>query len=197
MLDDDTQSDPKICSANKIVLGHISNLSVEKGLDLVITTFASIKAAGFDVALILAGPTNSNNEEILVKEALKKYPDSINCRGPVHGSNKKEFFNDIHIMLFPSRNEAQPLVVLEALSYGVPVICFKRGCIENIVDSKCGMLVMQDANFIKLASSYIIKCLKDTDLYREYSRSAIVRAIKIKSKALEELEEVIALIGKK
>ena len=80
---------------------------------------------------------------MLVREALKKYPDSINYRGPVHGSNKKEFFNDIHIMLFPSRykNEAQPLVVFEALSYGVPVICFNRGCIENMVDSTCGMLV--------------------------------------------------------
>ena len=196
---DKIQSHCKTHSGSRIVLGHISNLSKEKGLGLVIRTFASIRASGFDITLVLAGPTNSENDERLISLALEKFPHAIDYRGPVYGWRKKEFFNDIHIMLFPSRykNEAQPLVIFEALSCGVPVICFDRGCIGNMIDSRCGMLVMQGENFVKMASSYIINCLKDKDQYREYSRCAIEQATELKCNGLEELEEITALIGKR
>ncbi len=69
----------------------------------------------------------------------------VTWSGPIYGLDKQVFFNTIDVFVFPSRyvNEAEPLVIHEALAYGLPVIATDRGCIAGLVGN--GGLVLDVA----------------------------------------------------
>jgi glycosyltransferase involved in cell wall biosynthesis len=71
-----------------------------------------------------------------MNQARAKFGDAIVEYGSVTGAAKDAFFKSIDVFLFPSRYqyEAQPLVTLEALSYGVSALTTRHGYSAEIVD---------------------------------------------------------------
>ena len=157
-----------------IVLGHISNLSIEKGLDLVIRTFEKLLSNGANVQLILAGPTKSEREKKMILSIKKKYPTIVEYWGVVSGTRKDVFFRSVDVMLFPSRNEAQPMVVLEALSYSIPTIAIRRGCIPDML-GQGGVIIDRDDDYVFNASAIVMKWIKNPEDLAIYKQQAHVR----------------------
>lgn len=117
-----------------IRLGHVSNLSVEKGLSVVLGAHAATKAHGQMTQLHIAGPLANARSRGLLEDALSRNVDgSLVYHGSLTRDEIKVFFQGIDIFLFPSayRHEAEPLVVLEALAAGVPVLAFAVGCLAS------------------------------------------------------------------
>lgn len=69
--------------------------------------------------------------------------ESTTFHGFVGGVLKNKLFQQAHFFVFPTRyqNEAFPLSVLEALSYGVPVIATDEASIPYIIDKKSGVII--------------------------------------------------------
>ena len=86
-------------------LGFLSNLSIEKGLDLVLDTFRVLQERGRNVRLCLAGPANTDEAERLVDDALKKYGGRVTHVGAVYGDRKVEFYASIDAFVFPTKTE--------------------------------------------------------------------------------------------
>ncbi len=62
--------------------------------------------------------------------------------GLTHGKEKEAVFDYCDILVLPSYVEGQPLVILEALSWGMPVIATNVGGIpDTIKDGKNGYLI--------------------------------------------------------
>jgi glycosyltransferase involved in cell wall biosynthesis len=63
--------------------------------------------------------------------------------GFINGNQKKELFEKASIFVFPTRyeNEAFPLSILEAFSYGVPTLSTDEGSISYILDDKSGIVI--------------------------------------------------------
>jgi glycosyltransferase involved in cell wall biosynthesis len=114
-----------------LVLGHLSNLSVDKGLADVITLALNAKQLGLAAKVVVAGPLTGRRERLLVDQGLRD--GYLDYRGPVSGDEKEAFFGDVDVFLFPSRyrNELSPLVVWEALLRGVPIIGYSVGCLTS------------------------------------------------------------------
>lgn len=118
-----------------VVLGHLSNLSLDKGLADVVATLRRCRAEGLDVRLLLGGPAVSAEAQALVDAASAELGDAMTVLGPVARDDIDAFYEQIDVFVFPSRyvHEAEPLVVLDASRHGVPTIAHAVGCLPGMV----------------------------------------------------------------
>ncbi len=132
-------------------IGLLANLSREKGLD----DFLELATRGqhLGVSWVLAGPIMDPSDEMRCRVAMAKI-NNIEWIGPVYGAEKARFWRSLDAFVFPTRylNEAEPLVVLEAMRLGIPVIAYGRGCIpEMLGDSGACVPVGDDFTSVALA----------------------------------------------
>lgn len=110
-----------------IIFGYIGRLSHNKGLDLLIDTFTKLENK--NVKLFIAG----DGEKKYVLSLKKKANEKIFFLGYV---DKYKFLSQIDYLIVPSLlNDSFPTVVLEAISFGKPVIASKRGGIPEIINN--------------------------------------------------------------
>ena len=64
-----------------------------------------------------------------------KYPATVHYVGPAHGAKKAELFRRSHCLCLPTRYpaEGQPLVLLEAMAYDLPIIATRWRAIPDTV----------------------------------------------------------------
>ncbi|WP_170433130.1 glycosyltransferase [Ruegeria arenilitoris] len=117
----------------RIVLGLLSNLSCAKGLDRFIKLARDLRAEGVQFEARLAGPVAEEDAGLLAS-ALTEIPELVHV-GPLYGEAKNEFLKNLDLFVFPTnyRNEAQPIVIYEAMAQGVPTLSVDRGCILDQV----------------------------------------------------------------
>ena len=182
-----------IDSGKGMCIGHLSNLTMEKGLGHVIATFEALRSKQLDVRLVLAGPITGEREKSVIRQALKAHGSRIEYRGAVYGEDKAQFFRDIEVFLFPTqyRNEAQPLVIAEALSYCRPVIAFGLACIPSLVGQTGGVVLPCDADFAKVASSRIEAWINDPEGFRNAVCGVQAHAAKLKFEADEGINQLV------
>jgi glycosyltransferase involved in cell wall biosynthesis len=119
----------------ELVIGLLSNLTADKGLHEFIAVLRLSKQRGLPVRGVLAGPATRDLDGDVLAAAKVELGDRLDYRGPVYGSGKIRFFEDVDVFVFLTTylNEAQPTVLFEAMASGVPVISYDRGCIRSQV----------------------------------------------------------------
>jgi glycosyltransferase involved in cell wall biosynthesis len=122
---------------------HLSTLMRQKGALVFIEAIPRVVEKRQDVEFILAGPwANAEDrkqaEAFMRKTAIEAF---VRFTGPVYGTGKFELFRSCDLFVFPGiQQEGQPLVVLEAMSSGLPVLFTDRGCLrETVVEGKTGL----------------------------------------------------------
>ena len=171
--------------------GYLANLSWEKGLQEVIDTAELCNARGLQIEFVVAGPF----EDPEVEASFRRRSAGIaNLRylGPVYGDEKARFFDDIDVFIFPTlyRHEAEPLVVLEALSHGRPVIAYARGCIASLLGSGGGRAVPVAESFQAAAAGWISGWAADKAAFLEESRLASQRYTDLRRESALALERL-------
>lgn len=152
-------------------LGFIGNISKEKGI--VEFVEAAIWADRERPALrfLLAGPYHSNEARAFV-ESKAALTGNMRYVGAVYGDAKRRFFDEIDVFLFPSHNESDPLVMHEAMSRGVPVIAYYRGCIEQTISDKVGLGVQPSDAYVEKAKERILLWIDNPAAFRQVSEAA-------------------------
>lgn len=183
-------------SAAGLRLGHLSNLGPEKGLDDVLETTRRLLTKGVNVRLILAGPPKTPKDAKKIKAAKEEFGDALDYRGPVYGEHKNTFYSEIDVFLFPTRyiHEAQPNVVLEAMSFGVPTISYARGCVANDLKRGGGVSVPTSADFIDTSLPILIEWEGDQERLLMAKKTALARAFELKTVAEKQFERFIEAI---
>jgi glycosyltransferase involved in cell wall biosynthesis len=131
-------------------IAFLSNLTTEKGGWEVIDLAREIKNRGIPLQIVIGGPCLERE----LSQALRQAENEgvLRWRGPVYGEEKKLFWDEVDLFVFPSkyRNEAEPLVVWEALAAGIPVIASDRGCVHCQV-GEAGRIIPKGHDFISEA----------------------------------------------
>lgn len=118
-------------------IGFLSNISFEKGIREFIDSCRSLERHHIRYKALIAGPFASVKVRDYVHDACKQL-HSLSYIGPVYGETKTTFLDNIDIFLFPSHNEAEPLVIYEANARGVYVLSVGVGCIASMLKNGGG-----------------------------------------------------------
>lgn len=169
-------------------IGLLSNLSAEKGLDLALAIATEGQRRGMDLTLVLAGPLTNPEAVESITAARQELGRRLDFRGPLYGPSKARFFADIDVFIFPSRYrfEAQPLVVLEAMSYSLPIIAFSRGYTAELLGD-AGVVVDAEADFVQIALNQLDQWLRDPKVPRKLGEAARSRFDALRQMAIEQL----------
>lgn len=119
----------------ELVLGHLSNLTIEKGLLDVVAAAERVLEAGIACRLVLAGPCIGEDARCAVEDARRRLGDAVTVTGLLDQEGVERFHDEVDLFLLPSRyrNESEPLVVLDAMRHGVETVAFDVGCLAELV----------------------------------------------------------------
>lgn len=114
---------------------YVGNWSVRKGVDLLAPIMERL---GGDFVLHYTADRNSGHERF-------RLPANSVCLGRLKGGDLVRAYQEADALLFPSRLEGLPLVPLEAMACGLPVIAAKTSSLPEVVeDTVTGFLCAPD-----------------------------------------------------
>jgi glycosyltransferase involved in cell wall biosynthesis len=121
----------------------LSTLSEDKGALLLLEAAAQVLNQRRDVEFVLAGPWARSRDEQRAAELIAKYGlrEFVSLPGQVDGHAKTSLYESADVFVFPGiQQEGQPLVVLEAMAAGLPVVFSDRGCLaETVREGEAGV----------------------------------------------------------
>lgn len=158
----------KIAGPNKqLRLLFLSNLIEKKGVFVLLDALQILKIKGNSfICDFVGGGTSEIDAATLNREiAQRGLNETTFYRGEKFGEAKEECLNQADIFVFPTYydNECFPLVLLEAMSYGLPCVTTREGAISDIIDDGVNGLIAERADAESLAEKIEI-LLSDNEL---------------------------------
>jgi poly(glycerol-phosphate) alpha-glucosyltransferase len=119
-------------AAAKKTLLYLGRLHPKKGLMNLLESWSSLRresaSSTDDWSLVIAGWDQGGHEQQLKKRAAELAIDrQVSFPGPLFGDDKAAALSAAHAIVLPSFSEGLPMAVLEAWSYGKPVL-LTPGC---------------------------------------------------------------------
>jgi glycosyltransferase involved in cell wall biosynthesis len=111
-----------------------------KGMALGLRAFAALLnvVPGATLTLIGDGPEKKQWQRLAKRLGIA---DRVEWLGPIPQDRLYLLYRQCDVLLFPSLHDAGGLVVLEAMSSGLPVVCFDIGGPGMLVDQECGRVI--------------------------------------------------------
>jgi glycosyltransferase involved in cell wall biosynthesis len=136
-----------------VYLLFLSNMMKAKGVFDLLEACNILNKKGLNFKCDFVGKWADISEEKfnhVVKE--KDITDKVSAHGAKYGQEKELFFEKADIFIFPTHyvNECFPLVLLEAMQYGLPVLSTNEGGIPDIVDYGITGYIVEKQNSKKL-----------------------------------------------
>lgn len=112
-----------------------------KGIHLALRAVAQARANGADIrfTIIGSGPREAWLKEIAASLGLAE--PALRWIARVPQDRLFEMYEAGHCLLFPSLHDSGGNVVLEALAFGLPVVCLDLGGPKTLVDAHCAVVV--------------------------------------------------------
>jgi glycosyltransferase involved in cell wall biosynthesis len=126
-------------ASDRRILFFLSRISPKKGLLMLVEAINSIQNDFVDWQLVIAGIDEFNHKkdvESLVNQL--NLQDRIKIIGPLFNQAKADAFAAAELFVLPSYSEGSPMVVLDSLAFGVPVITTKASTWSDLTDYNCG-----------------------------------------------------------
>ena len=161
----------------QIKLLYVGRLSKEKGVDTALKTVGHLtsKFGMKNLTLDIIGEGDKKYEENLYvlsdSLSLKGY---VNFRGKLLPEEVLREYNNYDILLVPSIWEAFGLIIIEAMSQGLPVIASRVGGISGIIKNEETGLLVAPGDPVRMAEA-VKKLVNNPSLYEKLSRKGIKR----------------------
>lgn len=137
----------KIDEKTPCIFLFLSNMMVEKGVLVLLQACRSLREKNVYFECHFVGAWSDFTETAFVR-TVNNF-DLNNCvfaHGKKYGEEKKAFFEKADIFVLPTfyHNECFPLVLIEAMQYGLPIVSTPEGGIPDLVSGgKTGLLIPQ------------------------------------------------------
>lgn len=179
------------------VLVYAGRLAKEKNLDFLIKVMARLKQNRDDVSLLIVGggPYEEHLKESCQDLGLEIGKDVI-FTGRMPHEKLVNAYRAGDVFVFGSLSETQGLVVLEAMSVGLPVVALDgMGINEVLEDGKQGFLIPapKDHHYREISAwraavevfiDHVLRLLSDQELHQKFSTEARKQALSHSSEAM-------------
>lgn len=165
---------------NKIVkILYLSKKSKAKGIYDLLESIPLVIHKEKSVRFILAGDSMVTEEfpwhtghvchtgaEITEFIRENDLADVIDMSGEVTGVDKSRLFAEADIFVLPSYSEGMPIVILEAMAAGLPIVATLVGALPEIIDEGKNGFLVEVGNYEDLANKILI-LVKDRSLRQQ------------------------------
>lgn len=148
-----------------VMVGRISR---EKGYERVIEIAKSIKSTGWRIKIYGNGDPQLKNE--LIQNISEENLSEVIVLMGVSG-NLDEIYLGSSILMMTSYTEAFPMVILEAMSYGLPVIAYSCNGINDIITNDYNGFVIGDNDCVSYGEKLKI-LIDDYALRNEFGENS-------------------------
>jgi glycosyltransferase involved in cell wall biosynthesis len=159
-------------SSETLRLLYLGNLQPSKGIEDILSSLVLLKASNSFFRLDVVGKWR--NEEMRL-ESLRfveynKLP--VHFHEPVFGEKKLEYLSNSDLFVFTPRGpEGHPLVIVEALAAGLPIISTDKGSItESVLDGINGFIV--EPNNPEQIASRITYLIQNPEIREKMSQAS-------------------------
>lgn len=141
-----------------------------------------------DVKFIIAG-NGIEDDNIKAKAKELEVEKYIDFTGWIDVEQKKELLKKSHLLILPSYNEGLPMAILEAMSYGLPIIATNVGDIpEAVIPEENGFLI-KPGNIEELVNSILnVINFKESE-WEQYSENSM-KIVKQKFSDVEYFKKI-------
>ena len=156
---------------SKLNLLFLSNLILEKGILDMIEALGNLTLKNDLFSLKIVGePVNITKEEL--KSLIeKKGLQNVEILGGCYGEKKNKILEKSDVLIFPTKNECFPLVILEAMQFGLAIVSTNNGAIPDMLDYGDAGLIVDSGDVDGLTES-IEKLISDENLRMTISQNA-------------------------
>lgn len=125
----------------KLMVGTVSRLSNEKGLDVFLESLPEVFGQFPNAKAVIAG---EGPQEADLRDLVKEL--NLNGRVEFKGfvNNPLKVMGTLDVFVLSSRTEGLPLTVLEAMSMRKPVVATDVGDVGEVVGKGCGVVVASE-----------------------------------------------------
>jgi glycosyltransferase involved in cell wall biosynthesis len=159
---------------NEKAILYVGRLHPVKNVESLLIAFARIRKQFPDVKLLLVGSGTemSRLRKIAAQTRIDHFTEFI---GEVSPQDVPRYMVAADIFVLPSISEGSPVVILEALAAGVPILASKVGGVPDLVrDGREGFLF--EAGNVAQMVDLLALVLRDSQLRRRMSREGKKRA---------------------
>ncbi len=154
-----------------LVLISVSRLGREKNVKFLIDAIANLdKTTQSKIRLLIAGEGDDRRylENRIAANGLQK---TIQLIGAVSPEDIPAYYQMADIFVFASKSETQGMVVLEAMSAGLPVVAIRSSGIDDVImDGQTGFKTLDD---IEKWNNKLRLLIEDESLRAKFSQQAI------------------------
>lgn len=112
----------------------VSNFYEYKGIPELIELLAEVHKHGYDFTCNIAGEENHITAETLQQLIDKNgLTEKVKYVGSVTGDNLIELYKQSNIFIYPTKKDAMPLVILEAMRAGLAILANPVGAIPDMI----------------------------------------------------------------
>jgi glycosyltransferase involved in cell wall biosynthesis len=128
-------------SDDNVVIGFIGRLVPDKGVHILVESFARLYESNPNIRLLVLGDFESHRGRLSDKttEILNNHPGIIHAE---FTHQVEPYYAAMDMLVLPTRREGFPYTLLEAAAMGLPVVATEvTGCVDAVVDGQTGLLV--------------------------------------------------------
>lgn len=182
-------------SANDFVLITIGRIVKRKAMDVLIKALGKISDKNIKLVIMGDGPDRGELERLAREQ---KVNDRIKFLGYVDDDKKFAYLKNADLFTLTSMHEGFGIVYMEAMHYGLPIICTNEGGQTDFLSNRENAILINVGDFEACAEA--IKTFRDNkNLYKKCSQNNIKKIKNFYAPQVAEqyIKVFKVLIGKK
>lgn len=137
---------------NDFIVGCVASLTPEKGHMTLLKAFSEVHTATSEIKLCLVGegPERNKIENYIYDNKLSETVFLKGSRADI-----RELYKGFDVFILPSYQEGLPMVLLESMASGVPVIVTYVGAIPEIIQNNQNGIIIEPGNIGQMAQAIL------------------------------------------